>query len=175
MASFDSSIPPRTHCSAARSCGGVRSKSPSGEAISVTLTRSPPPTDRPTPVARTRTNSVVVGGYDSLVPPRRDVQCRCAQPCGHSVQTRRLPCAQAEDRHGDMALRCGPATVATCLYAVHGLCAEKISAVSPSTPAAKLSTVAGPVLAAARPRLGYRKQRFAEPPAEPECTGREAL
>src|SRR5256885_7399685 len=31
MASFDSSIPPRTHCSAATSCGGDRSKPPSSE------------------------------------------------------------------------------------------------------------------------------------------------
>src|ERR1022692_1323596 len=39
IASFDSSIPPSTHCSAAMSCGGVRSNPPSLGAISVTLTK----------------------------------------------------------------------------------------------------------------------------------------
>src|SRR5579875_475214 len=43
MASLDSSMPPSTHCSAAMSCGGVRSKSPPLGAISVTLTCPPPP------------------------------------------------------------------------------------------------------------------------------------
>jgi hypothetical protein len=38
MASFESSIPPSTHCSAATSCGGVRSKSSFLGAISATLT-----------------------------------------------------------------------------------------------------------------------------------------
>src|SRR5581483_12260361 len=39
IASLDISMPPRTHCSAARSCGGVRSNSSPRGAISATLTR----------------------------------------------------------------------------------------------------------------------------------------
>src|SRR3984957_12668469 len=42
IASFDSIIPPSTHCSAGMSCGGVRSKSARG-AISAMLTRPAPP------------------------------------------------------------------------------------------------------------------------------------
>src|SRR5262252_6132554 len=41
IASFDSIMPPSTHCSAAMSCGGVRSKSSRG-ASSATLTRLHP-------------------------------------------------------------------------------------------------------------------------------------
>src|ERR1700747_3571062 len=47
MASLESSIPPSAHCSAATSCGGVRSKSSFLGAISATLTRSPFPFDSP--------------------------------------------------------------------------------------------------------------------------------
>ena len=48
MASLESSIPPSTHCSAATSCGGVRSKSSFLGAISATLTRSPSRSSSPT-------------------------------------------------------------------------------------------------------------------------------
>src|SRR5215469_1081320 len=43
MASFDSIMPPSTHCSAARSCGGVRSNSSPRGMISAPLTRGPSP------------------------------------------------------------------------------------------------------------------------------------
>src|SRR6266567_5085218 len=73
MASLESSIPPSTHCSAATSCGGVRSKSPSLGAISVTLTRPLlPRPGNPGVNALLRTPiSVLADGSDILL-ARRD-------------------------------------------------------------------------------------------------------
>src|SRR5690242_11507185 len=72
MASLESSMPPSTHCSAATSCGGVRSKSPSLGAISVTLTRlsSPDRVTRRERGSRART-SVLADGTDILGPGHR--------------------------------------------------------------------------------------------------------
>src|SRR5215467_4260674 len=75
MASLDISIPPRTHCSAATSCGGVRSKSPLRGVISATLTPDLPPRldegpRAPAPAA----NTVLAEGSDSLVRPAADHQ-----------------------------------------------------------------------------------------------------
>src|SRR5215472_5242806 len=110
MASLDISIPPRTHCSAARSCGGVRSNSPPRGASSATLMTltSPsrgrleePPRPRSTPVIANdqghdqleNVNSTVVSSTDnsplgsprvadSLLRPAACVQSLCAQVCG---------------------------------------------------------------------------------------------
>src|SRR5205809_663028 len=94
MASFDMSIPPRTHCSAARSCGGVRSKSPSREAISVTLTALPPPADQLTPVARTR----------SQLSCSRWLRQSCADTPGASNRGVHNP-VEILCRHADCAVR----------------------------------------------------------------------
>jgi hypothetical protein len=53
------------------------------------------------------------------------------------VQTRRLPCTKAGDTNGDTILRLASAT---CVDAVHGLCAEKFPAAPPSTFPVELST-----------------------------------
>src|ERR1700679_3986439 len=66
MAALDSSIPPSTHCSAATSCGGVRSNSPPRGAISATLNPAAPPGWTSRGPARRDDGSVLTDGYDSL-------------------------------------------------------------------------------------------------------------
>src|ERR1700684_1812034 len=66
MASLDSSIPPSTHCSAATSCGGVRSNSPPRGAISATLTRLHLLGCTSRGLARGGDGSVLADEYDSL-------------------------------------------------------------------------------------------------------------
>src|ERR1700749_760637 len=66
MASLDSSIPPSTHCSAATSCGGVRSNSSPRGAISATLTWLHLLGFVCAGGARAGDGSVLTHGYDSL-------------------------------------------------------------------------------------------------------------
>src|SRR5450755_3080004 len=127
IASLDSSIPPRTHCSAATSWGGVRSKlSPRG-AISATLTSHHLPVDHntPGPPLLRRPHPVVLGRCDSLLRPAGAVQSCCAQACGQPVQTRRPRCAQPGDTAGDYGGGHAAFTVTACAYAIHRVCAEK--------------------------------------------------
>src|SRR5215472_16180545 len=126
MASLDISIPPSTHCSAARSCGGVRSNSPPRGASSATLIRptSPPrgcPVEPPLP----RSTYVLHDGCDSLLRPADLVQSRCAQACGQPVQTRRPPCARAGEGVEDKAKRWAHGALTACGDAVHRVCEEK--------------------------------------------------
>src|SRR5215469_4471169 len=126
MASLDISIPPSTHCSAARSCGGVRSNSPPRGASSATLIRptSPPrgcSVEPPLP----HLTSVLQDGCDSLLRPADLVQSRCAQVCGQPVQTRRSPCAPTGDAVEDKAKRWAYGTLTACGDAVHRVCEEK--------------------------------------------------
>src|ERR1700735_2688555 len=78
MASLDSSIPPSTHCSAATSCGGVRSNSPPRGTISATLTRLHLLAVRRAGLARGGDGSVLADEYDSLpalAPVRQLIVC----------------------------------------------------------------------------------------------------
>src|SRR5438034_6977953 len=126
MASLDISMPPRTHCSAARSCGGVRSNSPPRGASSATLIR---PTSRLADARwslRCRTSHPVLqDGCDSLLRPADLVQSRCAQVCGQPVQTRRSPCAPTGDAAEDKTKRSAYGTRTACGDAVHRVCEEK--------------------------------------------------
>src|ERR1700729_1506412 len=127
IASLDSSIPPRTHYSAATSWGGVRSKlSPRG-AISATLISHHLPVDQdtPGPPLLRRPHPVVLGRCDSLVWLGGPVQSRCAQACGQLVQTRRRRCAQPGDTAGDDGRTSATSTVTACGYVIHRVCAEK--------------------------------------------------
>src|SRR5882757_2564900 len=128
MASLDISIPPRTHCSAARSCGGVRSNSPPRGASSATLMTTHLPVLRtleepPLPCD----TSVLAAGSDSLQRLAACVQSLCAQVCGQPVQTRRSPCARAGDSTEDKTKRSAHGTLVTSGNAVHRVCEEKTS------------------------------------------------
>src|SRR5689334_22812497 len=126
MASLDISIPPSTHCSAARSCGGVRSNSPPRGASSATLIRpTSPPRGCPVELPLPHFISVLQDGCDSLLRPADLVQSRCAQVCGQPVQTRRSRCAPTGDSVEDKAKRSAHGTRAACGDAVHRVCEEK--------------------------------------------------
>src|SRR5690348_9647332 len=128
MASLDISIPPRTHCSAARSCGGVRSNSPPRGASSATLmTPTSPSRGRLEKPPLPCYTSVLATGSDSLLRPAACVQSRCAQVCGQPVQTRRRPCARAGDSTEDKTKRFVHDTLVTSGNAVHRVCEEKTS------------------------------------------------
>src|SRR5580692_3849664 len=114
MASFESSIPPRTHCSAATSCGGVRSKSSFLGAISVALncpkTQSPRVSGQvvgersasallPTPV------TVLADGSDILAVRQAGYQLTRWMTLWTTCATRRLSCAQPGERAVETARR----------------------------------------------------------------------
>src|SRR5215472_4925186 len=133
MASFESSIPPSTHCSAATSCGGVRSKSSFRGAISATLTRFPLPVRvAPLPTSGARTYllwpyTVVADGTDIL--PARHAGHQVTQWTGMWTKCADTPaklCAAwgqncGDDHHGHSHMAVSRDDV------IHRLCGRKTS------------------------------------------------
>src|SRR5215469_10420556 len=134
MASLDISIPPSTHCSAARSCGGVRSNSPPRGASSATLIRpTSPPRGCSVEPPQPHSTSVLQDGCDSLLRAADLVQSLCAQACGQPVQTRRSPCARAGDAVEDTQNDGPTAPTLPAEMPSTGCVRKKLCRVTPST------------------------------------------
>src|ERR1700683_1405581 len=109
MASFESSIPPRTHCSAATSCGGARSKWSFLGAISVTLPCLLPPPWSPCRHERCRHERCRHGrGTNAALPPPDTVVADALTFCGRMPPSTTGPvdgCVDKVCRHADHVVR----------------------------------------------------------------------
>src|ERR1700730_5470976 len=155
------SIPPRTHCSAARSCGGVRSNSSPRGAISVTLIGAPSPIAAafPRPPARPlnpfyRTAPTVLlqrppASSDAVHRPV-DSLCRHAAVAVRSMGIALWIC------------RLGSREECSCL----GLCLPPVVRRKKSCPG-RPSTMAG-----SYPHWEFHVQRYMRAPRRPRCVGR---
>src|SRR5215510_8239733 len=126
MASLDISIPPRTHCSAARSCGGVRSNSPPRGASSATLMATHLPVLRtPEEPPLPRFTSVLADGADSLLAvggPRPIALCTGLwTACAHTPLSlcAGWGCCCGQD------ITMARGTLTACADTVHRVCEEK--------------------------------------------------
>src|SRR5215472_14502936 len=120
MASLDSSMPPRTHCSAATSCGGIRSNSSPRCVTSARLTERHLPLNY----------RLVIPSSDTVLPKGSDILAGRGPggqhtPVDNLSRSGRLTCAHSGDFPVDPPRTSPNESVMGCGDRIHRLCRRK--------------------------------------------------